>query len=103
MEKRRFLAEIGDLITSLEGASGPAATIRDDLRQTQELLNSCWNSERKWVESTIQSLFALGLVANLPVEALPPDDPLPPGLLERLQGLIEASREMSLVEAEHEG
>lgn len=100
MEKGQLLAEMAALVASLDDALGSAATIRDDLRRTQNGLDDCWRTERYWIEATIQSLYALGLVAGLPEESLPAGDPLPAGLVARVERLIGACRELSLVQAD---
>jgi hypothetical protein len=76
VDRQQFSSELGALVLSLDEAGGVAAEIREDLAGVRGRLLSSWESERESLDSLVQTLYALGIVAQAP-DQLPPGDPLP--------------------------
>jgi hypothetical protein len=101
MEKSTFSAELAELIDLIDGKGGPPqafAAVRDDLDEIRTRIEGRCVADVPLIERLIESLFALGLMAQAK-DAFPKDDRLAPDLLDRAQSLVDGARLLAAFDA----
>jgi hypothetical protein len=96
-----LIQEVKALTATLRGepCSTEMRAACDQLSFLAIRLNDNRTAERQLLEELISCLFEAGLLAQVPST---PDDPPPPGLLNRVDHLIEVARRLAVGVAEHE-